>query len=220
MQPLDLPQGKIVQTTHLYFRSPLNVFCRRRFTALSLATALCAALMSATLAPQARAQSDTEVQGPPAPERITNGKTFGAWAVTCEALAVNETTCVLSQRLFRDTDRAFIAQIMAFWAGNGEELFMSARVPTGVALPAGFVLRPASGGEDDLVQFTYQTCDANTCEAIAQIDSAFVESTRTEDGQAMVASFRPGLTAEPFIFRFSAEGMAQGLAALKPKTTN
>jgi invasion protein IalB len=109
---------------------------------------------------------------------------------------------------------------MAFWSGDGDGIYMTAQVPTGVALPAGFAMRPASGGDDDVIQFTYQTCNGTVCEAIAQIDPAFVDGTDTEDGQTMVASFRPGLTAEPFVFRFSADGLSQGLAALKPATTN
>ncbi|MEC7761486.1 MAG: invasion associated locus B family protein [Pseudomonadota bacterium] len=197
--------------------------CRRSFAA-TLTSLVCTTLIAGTLAAQARAQTEGELQGPPAPaaapDRIANGQTYGAWSVACQALAINETTCVLEQQLYRDTDRAFIARIMAFWSGDGEGMYMSAQVPTGVALPSGFAMRPASGGDDDVIQMAYQTCDGTVCEAITRIEPTFVDGTDTEDGQNMVASFRPGLTAEPFVFRFSAAGLSQGLAALKPVTTN
>ena len=62
-----------------------------------------------------------------APRRVANGERFGAWTVQCDAIAVNETVCVLSQQLVRRSDRAFLAQLLAFSNGDGTRRFIAAR---------------------------------------------------------------------------------------------
>ena len=84
--------------------------------------------MTPGLAQDNGAAATTTVQ----PMRIANGTRFGAWRVNCEAIAVNETACVLSQRLVRTSDNVFLAELLAFWSGDGSKSYLAARVPTGV----------------------------------------------------------------------------------------
>ena len=81
---------------------------------------LCALLVLLMAAAPAVAQdTDTsetaEAQGTATAAPVRNGARFGAWTVTCEALGVNETACVLSQTLVRSSDDRFLAEILAFF---------------------------------------------------------------------------------------------------------
>ena len=151
--------------------------------------------------------------------RVANGQQFGAWTVLCEALAVNETTCVLNQRLFRSEDRVFLAQVVAFWSGDGQKTFLSARVPVGVYLPAGFAIRPEAGGEEDVITFTWQACSAQLCEALAELTDEQAALLAADSG-TVIASYRPGVQAQPLVFRLSMAGLPDGLAALRPATAD
>lgn len=150
------------------------------------------------------------------PARIANGQTFGAWSVNCEAVAVGETACVLNQQLFRASDRVFLAQLLALWSEDGDKRFLLARVPVGVYLPAGMAMKPEQAeGEDSVVQFVWQSCNAQVCEALVEMDEDRLEAF-TADGTAVVASYRPSLNSDPVVFRFALQGMAEGMEALRP----
>lgn len=151
----------------------------------------------------------------PAP-RVVNGQTFGQWTVSCEALAVGETACVLNQQLFRSSDRAFLAQFLALWSTDGTQRFLLARVPTGVDLPAGLVMKPDRPDTDDqTIAFVWQTCNATVCEALAELDAARTAAYLQGDA-GIIASYRPALGADPVTFRFAATGLIEGMDALRP----
>ena len=87
------------------------------------------ALTAAGVAAIGSAQEGTAAETTTVPEaRIANGTRFGAWTVNCRAVAVNETSCVLSQRLVRTSDNVFLAEILAFWSGDVTRAFLGARV--------------------------------------------------------------------------------------------
>ena len=88
--------------------------------------------------------------------RIANGQQFGAWTVTCEAVAVSETACILSQRLVRSAYNVFLAELLAFWSGDGEQTYFAARVPNGVFFPSGFAFRADEAEERQ--DFAWQSC--------------------------------------------------------------
>lgn len=166
------------------------------------------ALMTALFAGAALAQAPAA--------RVANGQTFGAWTVSCEALAVGETACILNQQLFRSDDRAFLAQFLALWSADGTQRFLLARVPTGVDLPAGLVMKPDRPDTDDqTVNFVWQTCNATVCEALAELDAARTDAYLQGEA-AIIASYRPALGAEPVTFRFLATGLVEGMEALRP----
>ena len=144
---------------------------------------------------------------------VVNGQQFGGWVVSCEATGVNRTACILSQTLTREGDGAFIAQVMAFWSGDGAASFLAARVPMGVYLPTGFILQ----GEDaeEGVPFIWQTCTGQVCEALRQADEGLLR-TLAVDNETVVGQFQPRLDMEPFLFRFSMAGVIEGLEALRP----
>lgn len=175
------------------------------------------ALSSLVLLAPIAVYAEGEVQGPPslpaasdAPAPVANGQKFGAWVVSCEALGVGRTACFLTQQLLRDTDRAFVAELLAFASPDGQHTYMSARVPTGAYLPAGLAMRPENS--DAVTNFTYQSCGRDFCEALAEIGGA--DGSLPGEGP-YVASFRPSLAADPFVFRFSMDGLAEGLVALR-----
>jgi invasion protein IalB len=174
-------------------------------------TSLVLALMMALLHPfGALAQDEAQAEAP----RVANGTAFGKWSVTCEALAVNETTCVLTQRLVRTADNAFLAEFLAFWSADGATRYVAARVPTGVYLPAGFVLRPETDPEGDELAFVWQSCGRDLCEALIVLDDDM--ATRLEAAENLLAGYRPNLLSEPAVFNLSFAGLDAGLAALRP----
>ena len=147
------------------------------------------------------------------PQRVVNGQTFGAWTVTCEAVAMNETACVLNQNLVRSTDNVFLAQMMAFWAGDGSKRYLVARVPLGVYLPSGFAMRAETN--EDIIPFDWQACSQTLCEALLELDDEMLANLTAPD-TTIVASYRPNMQAEPVIFRFAMTGAQDGLEAIKP----
>ena len=145
--------------------------------------------------------------------RVANAQKFGAWTVACKALAMNETACMLDQALLRNSDRAFVANILGFWDARGEKRYLTAQVPVGAYLPSGFAMRV---GDDKTVhQFIWQSCTSTLCEALIELDDDTLKALGAPGAQ-VVASYRPNLRSDPVVFNFSAEGIAEGLAALRP----
>lgn len=169
------------------------------------AMAICMALAGA-----AGAQESETGAAQDAPPPVANGARIGAWTVTCEAVAVGQTACVLSQRLVRSADNAFLAELLAFRSADGARTFLAARVPNGVFFPSGFALRPEeSEAQRD---FVWQSCSRDLCEALLEIDPEALDEL--EAAEALLAGYRPALTAEPLVFRLSLEGATEGLDAL------
>lgn len=184
-------------------------FFSRFLVALALVLALPASAQTST-------DSDTAV-APAVPEAATvvNGQKFGAWSVSCIAIAVGKTDCTLTQRVLRAVDKAFVADIVATRNPEGVS-FLIARVPVGVYLPTGFAMREAeSDDEGAVLQFTWQTCNREFCEAALQLEADQAQALSAEEN-AMVAAFRPSAQTEPFLFQFSLNGMAAGLDAVRP----
>jgi invasion protein IalB len=147
-------------------------------------------------------------------KRVANGARFGAWTVSCEAVAVNETTCVLSQRLVRSSDNAFLAEILAFMNADGSRKFLAARVPNGVHFPSGFALKPKES--ESRIEFVWQSCTRETCEALVEMSAdKLAELSKFEE---IVAGYRPGIQTKPLVFRMSMAGVQEGLAALQAST--
>lgn len=169
---------------------------------------IAAGLFAACLPAMAAAQHADD-QG--AGKRVANGAQFGAWTVSCEAVAVNETTCVLNQRLVRSSDNAFLAEILAFMNADMSRTFLAARVPNGVHFPSGFALKPKDG--EDRVEFVWQSCTRELCEALVEMPSdKLAELSKVEE---IVAGYRPGIQAKPLVFRMSMAGAQEGLEALR-----
>lgn len=145
-----------------------------------------------------------------APDRIANGTQFGAWTVVCEATAVNETACVLQQRLVRTEDSAFLAEIMAFWNKDRSTSYLAARVPVGAYLPAAFGLKP--DGAEDQTSLIWQACSAELCEALLELTPEITAELAA--APSVIAGYRPGLTRDPAVFKMDFKGLDAGLAAL------
>lgn len=143
-------------------------------------------------------------------KRIENGATFGGWTVSCEALAVNETLCVLSQRLVRTGGNTILADFVAFNNDDEPGAWLVARVPNGVYFPSGFVL--GVEGEDTQVSFQWQNCSAESCEALLPLAPEHLDAFEAQS--PWVAGYRPGVTEEALAFRVSPEGLEDGLTAL------
>ena len=152
-----------------------------------------------------------ETAAEPEVERIANGQKFGAWTVTCEAIAVNETACVLSQRLVRSSDDAFLAELLAFWSGDGSQTYFAARVPNGVFFPSGFAFR--ADESEDRKDFAWQSCSREICEALLTLSMEEIEAL--EGAESLIAGYRPNLALQPAVFRLSIDGAVEGLTALK-----
>jgi len=150
-----------------------------------------------------------------AQDSVANGAQFGAWTVSCQALGKNQTACVLTQTLRRDTDNAFIAQMLAFWNADGSESFIGARVPTGVYLPTGFAVQ---GEKSEQATFLiWQNCTPEICEALRVIEGDML-SELDDQSETVLGQYQPRLDMEPVVFRFSMKGLIDGLEALHPDT--
>lgn len=143
---------------------------------------------------------------------VSNGQVFGAWAVNCSAVGVGETACVLNQVIQRDTDNAFITQMMAFQNADASKTYLAARVPIGVYLPTRFAIRAEEG--DEVLSFVWQACRPDLCEAIVEVEPDFLADLAS-DGRTVLGAFRPSPKGETFVFRFAMTGAMEGLAALQ-----
>lgn len=146
-----------------------------------------------------------------APSRVANGQRFGAWTVTCEAIAVNETACVLTQRLVRSEGNSFLAEVLAFWSADRSKAYIAARVPNGAYLPSGFAMQV--DGSKDRMDFVWQSCSSDLCEALIEVAPDKIETL--SNGGEMLAGYRPNLRSEPVVFRLGMDGLFEGLTALK-----
>lgn len=177
---------------------------------------LCLALslvlpMAATAQTEAADDAATPAQASP----VTNGQSFGAWTVACVAVAVGETDCTLNQRVLRASDTAFVADLIATRDDEGKT-YLVARVPVGVFLPNGFAMREAENEDvEDAMEFTWQTCNREVCEALLEVDAEMVTTLSAQDN-AMIAGFRPNSQMEPFVFQLSLNGLGPGLDAIRP----
>lgn len=143
--------------------------------------------------------------------RVANGERFGPWTVNCEAVAVNETVCVLNQRLVRSSDRAFLAEFLAFSNLSEGRTFLAARVPIGVHFPSGFSVRIDPEAED-VVDLTWQSCATDLCEALIELDDETTAALHAAGGA--IAGYRPRFGAEALVFRVDMTGLRDGLDAL------
>ena len=189
----------------------------RAIRGMAAASGLAVALAVTAARAQDEEQTETpppaaaETPAPAEPPRVVNGARFGAWTVACEALAVNETTCVLSQRLVRSADNTFLAELVAFWSADLSSGFIAARVPNGVYFPSGFAMRPENSEERH--DFVWQSCSRDICEALLAADADTMQSI-DDAGQAIIG-YRPSIQAEPLVFRAGTNGVVEGLNALK-----
>lgn len=145
---------------------------------------------------------------------VANGAQFGAWVVNCEAVAVSQTACVLSQRLVRSSDNAFLAELLAFQSADGKRSYLAARVPNGVFFPSGFAFKAEEG--DERQEFSWQSCTRDICEALLETDIDSI--TKFEELGSVIAGYRPNLRTDPVVFRFSLEGAVSGLEAIRAAT--
>jgi invasion protein IalB len=169
-----------------------------------------AASMAVSLGVLAQAGAGLAQDGDGAMKRVVNGARFGSWTVNCEALAVNETVCVLNQRLVRTADRAFLAEMLAFNNSREPGAYLAARVPIGVHFPSGFSIRP--GESEEVMELTWQSCAADLCEALVSLDEEKI--ARLAAAGESIAGYRPRFGAEALVFRVDMTGLQEGLAAL------
>lgn len=173
-----------------------------------LAGAVIAVFIASSTAPVAAQDGATD-----GVRRVANGERFKAWTVQCEAIAVNETLCVLSQRLVRESDRAFLAELLAFSATETDSRFIAARVPIGVHLPSGFAIKPADADDaNEQKEFVWQSCSRDICEAVVELSAEEVAGLEAAD--TLIGGYRPAIEAQPLLFRLSIQGLEEGLTAL------
>lgn len=143
-------------------------------------------------------------------ERLENGARFGGWTVSCEAIAVNETLCILSQRLVRTDTSSVLAELIAFNSENVGGAWIAARVPNGVFFPSGFVIGQQEA--DTRLEFEWQNCSAEICEALLELGPEELDLIASADD--WVAGYRPEMTSESLVFRVTLDGLEDGLLAL------
>ena len=166
-------------------------------------------------APAAPASPATPPAPPSAPEqRLVNGARFGQWAVACEAIAVNETACILTQKLIAKADNRFLAEMVLVRPKGESRLILAARVPIGVHFPSGFVMKPEKSEERSA--FVWQSCNRDICEAAIELSAEKLAELEKTGGAT--AGYRPNARSEPVVFRIAFEGASQGLDSLQRAT--
>lgn len=149
-----------------------------------------------------------------AQDRLANGAEFGSWRVACEAVGVNETVCVLSQRLVASSGQRFLAELLAFADPETPGAYLAARVPLGVHFPAGFALRPEAS--DNQIAFDWQSCSTELCEALVRLSPEDLESL--DAAETVIAGYLPQVEGEPLVFRVGVSGLREGVSALARAT--
>lgn len=144
------------------------------------------------------------------PARIENGARFGGWTLSCEAVAVNETLCVLRQRLVRSDDNSVLAEFVAFNEAAAPGAWLIGRVPNGVHFPSGLVLGVEGG--DRQFALDWQNCTPDLCEALLALTPEHLDAF--DDEAPWIVGYRPAITADALVFRVSPAGLEEGLAAL------
>lgn len=144
------------------------------------------------------------------PLRVENGARFGSWTVVCEAVAVNETLCVLTQRLVSSEGQTFLTELLAFNDADEPQAYIAARVPLGVHFPGGFSMQRE--GSEAALEFEWQSCTAQICEALLVLDADALDALETDS--AVLAGYVPAPGGSPLVFRIATEGLGDGLAAL------
>lgn len=147
---------------------------------------------------------------------IANGQSFGDWLVRCDALGVNRTRCMLSQRVARSDNNALLGEVLAFWSDDTPAVpILVVQAPTGLHLPTAFALQPEGAeGDDQRLDFIWQSCNGTLCEAIGLPDQDKLD--QLTGAERLLAGYRQTATAEATVFPISTKGLADGLAALKP----
>lgn len=198
---------------------------------LGLAVAATTALAAEKPKPAASAPAATNAAPPPpatppapapaaaptaavADPRLVNGARFAAWAVACEAIAVNETACILTQKLIAKADNRFLAEMVLVRPKGESRLILAARVPIGVHFPSGFVMKPEKGEERSA--FVWQSCNRDVCEAAIELSAE--KLAELETGGGATAGYRPNARSEPVVFRIAFDGARQGLDSLQRAT--
>ncbi len=146
--------------------------------------------------------------------RLVNGARFGAWAVACEAVAVNETACILTQKLIAKADNRFLAEMVLVRPKGEARVILAARVPIGVHFPSGFVMKPEKSEERSAL--VWQSCNRDLCEAAIELSAE--KLAELETGGGATAGYRPSARSEPVVFRIAFEGAGQGLDSLQRAT--
>lgn len=146
--------------------------------------------------------------------RLVNGARFGAWAVACEAVAVNETACILTQKLIAKADNRFLAEMVLVRPKGEARVILAARVPIGVHFPSGFVMKPEKSEERSAL--VWQSCNRDICEAAIELSAE--KLAELETGGGATAGYRPNARSEPVVFRIAFEGAGQGLDSLQRAT--
>lgn len=145
------------------------------------------------------------------PARI--GQSFGQWTVSCEAIGVGQTSCILEQSLYRREDGAFVAQALLFWNADGQQSYVGMRVPLGAYLPAGAEIRATAEAEP--IRLAWQTCVQQFCEAVQLLSLERLETLAQGSGE-MLGGYQPAIGREPIVFAFSMSEALEGMQALRP----
>ncbi|MDT0682477.1 invasion associated locus B family protein [Roseicyclus sp. F158] len=137
---------------------------------------------------------------------LSPGDEIGRWRVECPE---GQARCILSQTLTRREGGALVAKFLVFPEPGTDTYFFAAQVPEGAYLPTDFSI---GGAEDDArIPLTWQTCRGGRCEALIRLEA---EAPGRLEATDQIGAYRPGLGAEPVVFEFETEGLADGLSRL------
>lgn len=151
-------------------------------------------------------------QAASAQQAATNGTTFEDWVLVCEAAAVNQTICAITQRLSISESNAFLAEVrlQKLNTNEGPRILLALTTPTNMVLP----VRPGYriGEGEEALPLDWRTCTPQFCTASRIVDEA--ELDQIKRAVRMIVGYQPVGSNEPVAFPVSLKGVTAGLNAL------
>ena len=143
-----------------------------------------------------------------APDGATRLTQYQDWRVVCPPMTDKGVGCNLSNSIARDAGGGTLAMLSI--GSTGPEAKLNIIVPHGVLLDPGLMFVIA---DTPPVTRPYETCDANGCVVLVNLDAAMVTALRTKSqGQVQVATMAQ---TQPVTIPFSLAGFDEGYADLK-----
>ncbi len=146
---------------------------------------------------------------PAAPQGPGTGERFGAWVLGCPAAGANpKAGCVLVQQISETLSRKVVFVWLIQYDEHGQ-LLGAFRLPTGVFVNRGLVMKP--DGKGDGLRVEYTRCDPNECQAIFSLSADLTKQLAGAKAVTVEIALTNGNTAS---VQLDMDGFAGALAAL------
>jgi invasion protein IalB len=152
--------------------------------------------------------SSVSIQGANSQD-LNVGDRVGDWIFECIGIGVNQTRCLLTQRLVLENNQQEIMRLTLSTIGDSDQVLLTARVPLGIFLPSGVAAR-IDNGED--FQLTPTFCRQEGCEAQVILGPDLLDAMKR--GNEILVGFRQNPNSDTIVVPASLIGVSRGLSAI------